>query len=219
MSEESVVANVSRGALANVIAAATAHGEGAEILTGGVGAYQDALVDLTDKDAITNPEHTVTRVIGLQGMIDGAAHGGEMGTARRQDEATRQAIDNSIGVLGALPLPSASGQVAKGALQTYLLNTAESYVVGQAKSQTLGGLSDYLWSGNLADVQSDVVNDENRQRNATAAAAHMIAEDLGVYDQFDHLPEGQYDGEVNTLLNHYKGFYDAMHDATADKVD
>ena len=100
--------NVTQAAFGELIAGATATEESTTVLTQGARAHQEALTILAREGV--NPDRMIERNAFMQGVIDGAEHGGDAGTAERKDEKTDRAIETVSSTVKAV-VPGAAGKV------------------------------------------------------------------------------------------------------------
>jgi hypothetical protein len=213
--------NVSQAAFAELVAAAMATPESTEVLSKGVQAHQEVMTALARAGA--NPDQMLTRNVILQGMVDGAEHGGRAGVAERQDEQAQRAIDavtSTVTAAATAPIPGIVGKYVDGA--------AKSVISGVAKSAVSYGIDRgaqwaddiHGWTAHLEAAQQKAGAETSDRREELGETIDAFGREFEIYPQVVTLweerpPQEQEAGIAQyrySLLNFYGMAYRNRYD-------
>ncbi|MBL0888133.1 hypothetical protein [Myceligenerans indicum] len=164
---ERTIPKVSRAEAAELFAAAAATPESSELLRNAAIGYQDALIDMAG-DGTIEPDKAIRRAGSLQAVIDGARHGGEAETARRQDEAVERVVARIEDLATSYKAKGPRGAVINRVLRA-VVDKGDDY----ARS---------TWAQHLARAQAEHSAQDDDLRAEVQRTAETLADDLGVTD-------------------------------------
>lgn len=164
--QEGVYANVSQDVLAKVLGAAASDPYGHSALESVVSQYQDALVGAASNVENTSVHGLAERIAVLQGMVDGAGSGEQLGEAAREDQAIMEAIDSLETAVGLIPIPGLGGVV--GGAAGAVIDAGQSYALGEL----IGWGGDTL-DGGFASNHAALLEDLEGQQDASLDAVRL----------------------------------------------
>lgn len=175
-------ANISPGALAEILGIAGSTGGGAEALAAVINDYQNVLVGATEVGAYA-ADDAATRLAFTQEVLAGSTDGVNLAAATRHDEA----VDAAIGVVetgvGMLPIPGLDkliGSLGDSVVEK-IASEGAGYVRGQLTDAATGAASD-LWAGSHDQISANMADGILTRGESTQVQIARTLYELGAVD-------------------------------------
>lgn len=117
--------------LAEVFGVAGSHGGGAAALETAISGYQTGLIEAASGVDDASVDGLTSRVVILQGLLDGSADGSSLAEAAREDQAIADALGLVADGIGLIPVPGLGGaaDIAQDFVLGQLIDAAEAHDV------------------------------------------------------------------------------------------
>ncbi len=148
---------LSEDQLAVFLARAGSHETGAAVLSYGASAYQETILNMAMSSGNAQDiQEALTRIISLQGALEGATQG-QLIESAGQTDAEREAIVSGIAnIVGAVPIPGIGEAV--GGVAGWFLNWGQAAIVGAGVGAGSDAISD-LWATQTEQALAQLAED------------------------------------------------------------